>query len=822
MADEQIQKLSIDVEAQLKTEGFDDGIKRTKAFNNALNETSESSSKAGKKFEDLFGFLSDRARLVGESLGNVFSKSEIQLAKSRADINEKFNQDFKPDTKLGLAHGEWAESVEDLVDTLSSLGSAQRNALAGYAEKMADIREKTEATLKATQALQQAQIDKWQNDFYKKNGNGFDAAIAERERQSKEFSQALKEKMTNDVRLEKEQQKLDKIRDSFYQKNGNGIDNLIAERERQSKEFSNALKEQMQSEVIKEKEVATASRSASTELLGLAKSQERVASASSKSTGRLNKFTKAIGRIVLYRAIRRVMTDIYNSMKEGLDIAYQYSRVMKDLDKMGISESMDRMSSSLLSLKVNLGGGLASVLVTLEPLITSVLNGVNDLAVGINKAIAAFGNGTYIKANSEYLAEYTKNAKAAKGALQGFDELNTININHLDYSKAFEEITMSAEEMEAEKKKVIGLGVAFGGLTTAVKILTEQFGDKNKKLKDQTDYTDKDGNSASRLTSVFTGLAKTVGLVGSAIGLATLLFKENSDAVEQSGNTLKDYEKTYKEVMDEVNGYNSNANSNSNTTPDSSNDVFNQLIKNPNGKFDLNTQFTMPSSYYYDSFLKKEEESKPTYNSAPFTMPSAYYYNSFLKKQEELKLDSGFGIDKAVWGSAFMVAIDEAVKKGLYGGNFSLGSGASAGASAGASSGAEVISIVDLLKSAGSKAAQFLVIPGIERTKQLIRQFQESIGIGSPNVQAKNNVLNENALKIASSYATPVFNGMGINNEGEIATIRDTIYEVANDIVSEIRDNPTKVVLEGDAKQIFRVVRNEAQNYTLSTGRMAF
>lgn len=56
----------------------------------------------------------------------------------------------------------------------------------------------------------------------------------------------------------------------------------------------------------------------------------------------------------------------------------------------------------------------------------------------------------------------------------------------------------------------------------------------------------------------------------------------------------------------------------------------------------------------------------------------------------------------------------------------------------------------------------------------------------------------------------------------EITGIRQAIYDVAGEIITEMRNNETRVVLEGDAKGMFRQMRNEAKIYQRSTGSQAF
>lgn len=560
MADEKIQKLSIDVEAQLKTEGFEQGKKRIEDFNHALNDTSESSSEASKGFGD----LSDKAKALGEKLGKVFSVKDIANAKKLADLNEKFNSGWKANTLEGVESGFEAMDVKGLAESLNQLNSTQRSTLTSYATNVAKVREEIE-----------------------------------------KLNEKLKE--------------------------------------------------------------------------------------ANKAPTLLGKAAKAVGRIVVYRAIRAAMTAIVKQMKEGVSYVREYSKAVGKLDKLRFAEKLDKINAEVKAIQLNLGVGLASTLTTLEPVISNLLQKTNNLVVGINRTFAAFGNGKYIEANTKYLEEYTSALKKASGALQGFDELNNISMG-FDYGKAFQEVDMS--DLEKTEQKY-----------TAIKKIAQEV----------------DKFFSSTMGNNFKGFELLVD--GIYLGTQTVkggVEEDTNAAKEQLGvwGSIKEKFESFKESLSK--------------------------FKSPKIEIPYEYVNVTPNN-------DTQTSTTTTNNNATTTEKKSNAFIDAIKKATE-------GVGK------FFDSVPGKILKGVLGGPiFPFASG-------------------------GFPTTGSLFIAG-ESGAELV---------GTVGGQ------------------TAVAGGM------EITGIREAVYDAANSIIAQMRNTSTNVILEGDAKQMFRVVQNEAQNYTLSTGRMPF
>lgn len=144
-------------------------------------------------------------------------------------------------------------------------------------------------------------------------------------------------------------------------------------------------------------------------------------------TKKVSGLFRSIGRIALYRAIRFTLSQITNSIKEGVNNAYQYSKAMGG----SLASSMDRIATSALYLKNSLGAMVAPLINALAPAIEYVIDRVVALINVINQLFAKLtGSGTWLKAvkvQTEYAKSAGGAAKAAKSLTAAFDELNVLS-----------------------------------------------------------------------------------------------------------------------------------------------------------------------------------------------------------------------------------------------------------------------------------------------------------------------------------------------------------------------------------------------------------
>ena len=162
-------------------------------------------------------------------------------------------------------------------------------------------------------------------------------------------------------------------------------------------------------------------RTASAHLLSIGRS-------ANKTAGFFEKFGKSLGRIAFYRAIRSAIRYVTSAFKEGLEAAYNWSKLHPEHAK--LAGSMDRLREAAGKMKLQLGAAFGGLIVAIEPILIKIINLVTAAANAITQFFAILnGTGWYKKAVSG-LTE-TANAaggagKKIKGLLASWDELTVI------------------------------------------------------------------------------------------------------------------------------------------------------------------------------------------------------------------------------------------------------------------------------------------------------------------------------------------------------------------------------------------------------------
>lgn len=171
------------------------------------------------------------------------------------------------------------------------------------------------------------------------------------------------------------------------------------------------------------------------------------------ATKKFSHFTRAIGRIALYRAIRFVLSQITKAIKEGTDNAYQYSKAIGG----PFAASMDKIASSFLYLKNSIGAAVSPLINALAPAIDYIIEKAVGLVNVLNQVFAKLsGASTWTKAinvQTEYAESAESAANAAKSLTAGFDELNVLSDTSSsgggagtpDYGSMFEEVPIDSK-----------------------------------------------------------------------------------------------------------------------------------------------------------------------------------------------------------------------------------------------------------------------------------------------------------------------------------------------------------------------------------------
>ena len=147
-----------------------------------------------------------------------------------------------------------------------------------------------------------------------------------------------------------------------------------------------------------------------------------------KAAGFFQKFTKSLGRIAFYRAIRTAIRYVTDGFKQGLEAAYNWSKLNTEHAK--LAGSMDRLKEAAGKMKLQLGAAFGGLIVAIEPILIKIINLVTSAAEAVTRFFAVLnGTGWYKKAVGGL--EQTGNAaggagKKIKGLLASWDELTVI------------------------------------------------------------------------------------------------------------------------------------------------------------------------------------------------------------------------------------------------------------------------------------------------------------------------------------------------------------------------------------------------------------
>lgn len=171
--------------------------------------------------------------------------------------------------------------------------------------------------------------------------------------------------------------------------------------------------------------IAAASKS----IAKIPQATKEVGDAAKKANTPLKNFIASLKRIAFYRILRGIIKSITQAFQDGLKNAYQF-------DKMAggqLAESLDRIATTSLTMKNQLGAAFGGLLTALTPIIVGVIRLVTSLASAITRLIAILGgSGQWLKAKDVW-TEWGEAAEGAGGAakealryLAPFDELNVL------------------------------------------------------------------------------------------------------------------------------------------------------------------------------------------------------------------------------------------------------------------------------------------------------------------------------------------------------------------------------------------------------------
>lgn len=153
---------------------------------------------------------------------------------------------------------------------------------------------------------------------------------------------------------------------------------------------------------------------------------DEVGKSANKSSGALGNFISSLKRIAFYRFVRTIIKELTEAFKEGLENAYEYSKVMGG----ELAPALDRIATASQQMKNQLGAALGELIVSLEPLIVELIHLITLLAQAFTWLFATMeGRSEYLVAN-EVATSWKKADKAAKDykrTILGFDVINRLN-----------------------------------------------------------------------------------------------------------------------------------------------------------------------------------------------------------------------------------------------------------------------------------------------------------------------------------------------------------------------------------------------------------
>ena len=208
-----------------------------------------------------------------------------------------------------------------------------------------------------------------------------------------------------------------------------------------------------------QKDVADASNKAADALKKTKTEAKAAGHQATKSSKGFGKLVSAFKRILMYRMLRSLIRAITQSLKEGVNNVYQWSKAMDSAGYGGFAKTMDSLATSFLYLKNSLGAMVAPLIQSLAPAINWIIDRFVDLLNVVNQVFAFLsGKSSWTKAKrvptefGEAADKASGAAKELRNVLADFDEINLIDpgksggggggsSSSLDYEDMFEEVS---------------------------------------------------------------------------------------------------------------------------------------------------------------------------------------------------------------------------------------------------------------------------------------------------------------------------------------------------------------------------------------------
>ena len=151
-----------------------------------------------------------------------------------------------------------------------------------------------------------------------------------------------------------------------------------------------------------------------------------VSTSSNQASGGISSLLSSFGRIVKYRIIRYILRKTVEYIKEGVQWFAEWDKTANN-SMAGAANAVEKLKLSLNNLKGQLGAAFGTLLGSVQPILTWLINALTEVVNLIQKVVRALqGHGDYYKYVAGSMNEAAGAAKALKEALFGFDELNVL------------------------------------------------------------------------------------------------------------------------------------------------------------------------------------------------------------------------------------------------------------------------------------------------------------------------------------------------------------------------------------------------------------
>lgn len=142
--------------------------------------------------------------------------------------------------------------------------------------------------------------------------------------------------------------------------------------------------------------------------------------------GKISDIISKAKSVAFYRVLRTIIKEVASAFKEGLENAYQFSKVSGG----ELAEKMDALASITKQMKNQFGSAFSELIIAVKPVLDAIIQKAIQTADVISQIFAYINGDTkYKKANplSESWKDATASAKKYKDLVLGIDELNILN-----------------------------------------------------------------------------------------------------------------------------------------------------------------------------------------------------------------------------------------------------------------------------------------------------------------------------------------------------------------------------------------------------------